>query len=141
MNDAIELITDKIHRLGREQRQLWMVLAANAFMKTKKDPDQKLVYMQEAVDKIMRPYYKIMACQQEVAKSAVSSGPPTGRADMPNGIVEYLPTEGQTKPGENGSDPSILDFDAIAAWTFDDWNFNPTDFATFGDPYQALNPL
>lgn len=140
VDDAIELITDKIHRLGCEQRQLWMVLAVNAFMKTNKDPDRKAEFMQEAVDKIMRPYYKIMACQTgDAAGSVNSSGPPMGRMEMPNGIVEYLPTEGQTKP-EFGTDPTLLDFDAIAAWTFDDFNFNATDFTAFGDGYQALNP-
>ena len=136
VKDTIDLIGDKITRLGREQKQLWIVLAANGFMKTKKDPSRKLEYMQEAVDKVTRPYYKIMACQED-ALTAVWTDPPTGRLDVPNGILEYLPTSEQTKPTDSGADnATLLDFDAIAAWTFEDWSFNPADFPGFADPYQ-----
>ena len=37
---AIEMLTDKVIRFGREQRQLWILLAANGFMKSKKDPSR-----------------------------------------------------------------------------------------------------
>lgn len=57
---TVELIADKVARYGREQRQLWIVVAANGFMKAKKDPDNRLAYMQEAVEKITRPYYRIL---------------------------------------------------------------------------------
>ena len=135
ISDAIDLISDKITRYGREQRQLWIVLAANAFMKTKKDPSQKLAYMQEAVDRITRPYYRILACQED-APTAVSSGPPTDRADLPDGILEYLPNANQPKLSEYGpTDPTLLDFDEIAAWTLEDWSFNPAEFQQFGDVY------
>ena len=133
MTTAIDLLTDKISRYGREQRQLWIVLAANAFMKTKKDPSQKIMYMQEASDKITRPYYRILACQED-APTAVSSDPPTGKADLPNGLLEYLPTTDPTKANENGpNDPTLLDFDEIAAWTFEDLSFN--DLQQFGEPF------
>ena len=142
--DAIDLLSDKVTRYGREQRQLWIVLAANGFMKAKKDPEQKLVHMQEAVDKITRPYYKIMACQED-APTAVSSGPLAGRADVSTGFIEYLPTgatagvgEG-VKAGEEGFegvvDPPLLDLDEIAAWTFEDWNFNTADFQRLGTEF------
>lgn len=125
ISDTIDLLADKIARYGREQRQLWIVLAANAFMKSRQDPSQKINNMQEAVDKITRPYYKILACQED-APSAVSTGPPTGREELPNGILEYLPNGSSTKTGEFGqTDPTLLDLEDIAAWTFDDWAFVP----------------
>ena len=139
MKTAIELITDKIIRYGREQRQLWIVLAANGHMKAKRNPDQKLLYMQEAVDKITRPYYKIMACQED-APTAVGSGPPTGREDLPNGTIEYLPitAESRTELQADVNDPPLLDIEELAAWTFDDWAFNPMDLqALEGDAFHT----
>lgn len=136
INDSIAILNDKVVRWGCEQRQLWVGLAANAFLKTVRDPDRKLVYMQEAVDGVTRPYYKIMACQED-APSAVSSGPSTHREDMPNGMLEFLPTIELQKPSEhNVNDPPLLDLDELAAWTFDDFNFNTTDFGGFGETYQ-----
>lgn len=136
-NDAIEIATDKAERLGCEQRQLWIILAANAFIKTRRDPEKKYAFMQEAVDAIMKPYYKIMACQRD-GRSAVGS-PTETETEMPNGMVDYLPTgEVQAKAGENvANDPTLLDFDAIADWTFDDWNFDPADFADLGNSFQT----
>ena len=137
ISDTIDLLTDKIARYGREQRQLWIVLAANAFMKTKRDPSQKMTNMQEAVDKITKPYYKILAGQED-APSAVSTGPPSGREDLPNGILEYLPNgSSSAKVGEfGGMDSALLDLDDIAAWTFDDWAFVPgVEMGQFGDVY------
>ena len=137
ISDTITLLSDKIARYGREQRQLWIVLAANAFMKTKRDPSSKINNMQEAVDKITRPYYKILACQED-APSAVSTEPQPGRADLPNGILEYLPNGSSAKVGEfNGqTDPTLLDLEDIAAWTFDDWAFVPgMEMGGFDDVY------
>lgn len=115
---------------------MWITVAANGFMKSKKDPSQKMVYMQEAIDRVTRPYYKIMACQED-APTAVSSGPPTGnREEMPNGMIEYLPNVEQSKASEfEAADPTLLSFDDIAAWTFEDWQFNPADFQNFDGVY------
>lgn len=119
IQDAVDLIADKITRYGREQRQLWIVLAASAFIKSKKDPSQRIVHMQEAVDKLTRPYYKIMACQED-APTSVSIAPHSGREDLPNGFIEYLPQTSQP-----GTYPASLDLENIAAWTFDDWALVP----------------
>ena len=136
VNDAIAMIYDKVVRWGREQRQLWIVLAAQGFMKAHKDPSQKLVCMQEAVDRITRPYYQIMAGQED-APTAVSSVRSADRGEMPNGMLEYLPTVEPDKPsGYAVNDPALLDLDEMAAWTFEDFSFNPADFQNFGNPYQ-----
>lgn len=124
--DAIDMLTDKVIRFGREQRQLWILVAANGYVKSKKDPSKRIVYMQEAVDKITRPYYKIMACQEDAPTQVASSTNQTPK-DMPRGILEYYPnTASATEMGP--TDPTLLDLDEIAAWTFEDWNFNPADF-------------
>ncbi|KAF2484524.1 hypothetical protein BDY17DRAFT_323369 [Neohortaea acidophila] len=134
VSDVVEVITRKAERLGCELRQLWMVLAADSFMKTKKDPSQKLVYMQESVDKVLRQFYKILACQED-APSLVSSGPPTGRDDLP-GVAEYLPLAEPQKPDVGVvNDPTLLDFDMLASMTFDDWILNPADVPAFETGY------
>ncbi|KAF2773508.1 hypothetical protein EJ03DRAFT_245908, partial [Teratosphaeria nubilosa] len=94
MDESVAMLTDKVIRFGREQRQLWIALAAHGFWKAKKDPGQRAVFMQEAVDKVTRPYYKIMACQEDapVGTDGIPSGPPRIRnQDMPQGMLDYLP--------------------------------------------------
>ena len=135
MTSTIELVADKVARYGREQRQLWITLAANGYMKTRKDPSNKLVYMQEAVDKITRPYYRILACQED-APTTIANAPPTDRSDMPNGLLEYLPDTNPSKPEDYATnDPPLLDFDEMARWTFEDWTFNPIDLPQLGEMY------
>ncbi len=139
ISDVCEHLTDKITRYGREQRQLWIVLAADGLMKTKKDPTNRLAYMQEAVDRVTRPYYKIMACQEDMP---LQSGPVSEvaqrmqrRSELPNGMIEYMPFDKDGDRGGNAvagagqeqSDPTLLDFEGLAAWTFEDWSFDPED--------------
>jgi hypothetical protein len=162
ITDVCDHLANKITHYGREQRQLWIVLAANGFMKSKKDPEKKLAYMQEAVDKITRPYFKIMAGQQDGTSvgEIIDRGRKAGRSlEMPNGIIEYMPVSngsgsgaGEGVGGKDGwsasanangnasgtgsgsgnvMDPTLLDFDDLAAWTFEDWSFNPVDFQSF----------
>jgi hypothetical protein len=148
VNDVCDHLADKITRYGREQRQLWIVLAANGFMKSKREPDKKLVWMQEAVDRITRPYYKIMACQEDLPATTTADSigevRREGRIEMPNGIIEYMPVPNGGADGEKEAvvgglgggefDPTLVDFDDLAAWTFEDWNFNPGEFAAgFGE--------
>ena len=137
ISNAIEMITDKTLRFGREQRQLWILLATNSFMHMRRDPSNKLVYMQEAVDKITRPYYKIMACQDD-APTQVSTTASVAN-DMPNGILEYYSNNLPQHKALDGSglttDPGFLDMDDIAAWTFEDFSLNPADLSqTMGAP-------
>ncbi|KAF2171019.1 hypothetical protein M409DRAFT_18992 [Zasmidium cellare ATCC 36951] len=128
--DAIDMLTDKVIRFGREQRQLWILLAANGYVKSKKDPSKRIVYMQEAVDKITRPYYKIMACQEDNPSSQIPTTMPPSQQPKPgvhHGMLEYYP-EGPAATEMGPTDPTLLDLDEIAAWTFEDWNLNPGDF-------------
>ena len=97
--------------------------------------------MEEAVDKVMRPYHKIIACQTGDVGSILSNLPPHNEGDLPKGSIEYLPTTDRAKPmTSDTNDANLLDFDALAAWTFDDWNFTANDFAAFGDAYPPLDP-
>ncbi|TKA73494.1 hypothetical protein B0A55_05499 [Friedmanniomyces simplex] len=143
MDEAVQMLTDKVSRLGVEQRRLWIALAAHGFWKANNDPSQRAVYMQEAVDKVTRPYYKIMACQDEMPTGV---GAPVeklaSREELPNGTLEHLPPLPQTKAGGMTSfeDLPILDLDEIEAWTLENWNqFNATDLQSLTEPYQP-NP-
>ncbi|CAK3941318.1 C6 zinc finger domain-containing [Lecanosticta acicola] len=127
--DAIEMLTDKIIRFGRELRQLWILLAAHGYMKSKKDPSRRVVYMQEAVDGITGPYYKIMACQEDAPAQMSGAAPPP--RELPTAPLEYYPPSQQAiDTGMPPPDPgAMLDLDDIAAWTFEDWSFSPADLA------------
>jgi hypothetical protein len=85
MDEAIQMLTDKVIRFGREQRQLWIALAAHGYWKSRKDPSQRAVYMQEAVDKITRPYYKVHTSSY-INRSRLTSlpdhGMPRGRSNV-----------------------------------------------------------
>lgn len=124
------MLADKAARLGCEQRQLWVALAAHGYVKSRQGPAQRALYMKEAVDIITQAYYKMMACQDH----GVTSIPVTEASDEQRdsrGIVDYLPVV----PGEpdeldrgNGStDVPLFNFDEFAEWTFEDWTFGPND--------------
>lgn len=136
--EAIDMLTDKVIRFGREQRLLWILLAVFGHVKSRKDPQKRLICMQEAVDRVTRPYYKIMACQAdapmkptETGCSQTTSQLQTSDREMTNGVPEYYPPPmPQPDTGAVISDQTLWDLDDIAAWTFDDWTFNPADIAT-----------
>ncbi|KAI5365453.1 hypothetical protein Slin15195_G049910 [Septoria linicola] len=163
--ECCDMLTDKVIRFGREQRQLWILLAASGYMKSKKDPSKKMLYMQEAVEKVTRPYYKIMACQEDApAQPSVPKGaattqvvPPTaaaaassssqqqqagadGKAGGQSSDVQYYPdpATGQVGAGASMTDPTaMLDLDELAAWTFEDWSFNPADIMSMTGHFGA----
>ena len=113
--------------------------------------------MQEAVDKITKPYYRILAGQNDapatVGKAVEGATPSNGR-----GFIEYLPTNdgaasgsatgGAAASNDNTADgnaaaavpiisadddPPLLDLEELAAWTFEDWAFTPGDFSSLGE--------
>jgi len=141
IEDVIERLADNTSRYGREQRQLWIVLAAHGFMRTARDPANKLGYMQEAVDKITKPYYKILAGQE---KAPFSIGLLENRDWSKKGIIEYLPNEGESVPGAipsaepdptsvNGATDLPLDLEELTAWAFEDWAFTPGELSALAD--------
>ena len=147
------MLTDKVIRFGREQRQLWIALAAHGFWKSRKDPAKRTDFMQEAVEKITRPYYKIMACQQEEssalntsshradAADQLSSAQPTGGAGLENGALDYLPPAPQATMLQDPdlSEQPLLDLDEIEAWTFENWAFDPAELQqAFAQNYPSV---
>ncbi|EMC97090.1 hypothetical protein BAUCODRAFT_23474 [Baudoinia panamericana UAMH 10762] len=151
MEDAISMLTDKTIRFGREQRQLWIALAAHGLWKAKKDPSRRAEYMQEAVDKITRPYYKIMACQEEglsaLQGTSVEKAVQRAVDETSNAMMEYPPLVPPTRSGEEQPAPQDaplidIDLDEIEAWTFDSWPFNPTEMQqAFAEPSTYYPPV
>ena len=106
--------------------------------------------MQEAVEKITRPYYKIMACQQEEPSAlntssthATSQPPaqPTGEAGLENGALGYLPPAPQANMLQDAdlSEQPLLDLDEIEAWTFENWAFDPAELQqAFAQNYPSI---
>ncbi|KAK3073318.1 hypothetical protein LTR53_005220 [Teratosphaeriaceae sp. CCFEE 6253] len=141
MTEAVQMLTDKVLRFGREQRQLWVALAAHGFWKARKDPAQRAVYMQEAVDKITRPWYKIMASQEDAPVGAGAPAADGGapRAEMPGGGLEYLPPT--TQAAAAGNLGGLFDLDEIEAWTLENWGaFDASDLQQLADMCQPNPP-
>lgn len=145
------MLTDKVIRFGREQRQLWIALAAHGFWKSRKDPAKRTEFMQEAVEKITRPYYKIMACQQEESSALntsstrpsdqLSSAQPPGGSGLENAALDYLPPAPQamTIQDPDMSEQPLLDLDEIEAWTFENWAFDPAELQqAFAQNYPSI---
>jgi hypothetical protein len=138
IHEAIGMLTDSAARLGCEQRQMWVALAALGFVKSNQNPSQREQYMKEAVNLITKAYNKIMACQEvpHCSLPAVAIRELRERRSS-RGIVDYLPSvPGQ--PIEPDMETSLIDaslfcFDDLDAWTFEDWMFTPNDLSlTFG---------
>ncbi|KAK3075239.1 hypothetical protein LTR53_001603 [Teratosphaeriaceae sp. CCFEE 6253] len=141
MTEAVQMLTDKVLRFGREQRQLWVALAAHGFWKARKDPAQRAVYMQEAVDKITQPWYKIMASQEDAPVGAGAPAADGGapRAEMPGGGLEYLPPT--TQAAAAGNLGGLFDLDEIEAWTLENWGaFDASDLQQLADMCQPNPP-
>ncbi|KAM0704913.1 hypothetical protein Q7P35_007700 [Cladosporium inversicolor] len=127
MHDAIQMLTDKAARLGCEQRQMWVALAALGFVKSRQNPGQRNEYMKEAVDVITKTYDEIMAYQDGGASVRREAQELAGS----RGIVDYLPAvPGQPDEPEADTDfnnAALFNFDDFAAWTFEDWMFDPNE--------------
>lgn len=127
MHDAIQMLTDKAARLGCEQRQMWVALAALGFVKSRQNPGQRNEYMKEAVDVITKTYDEIMAYQDGGASVRREAQELMGS----RGIVDYLPAvPGQPDEPEADTDfnnAALFNFDDFAAWTFEDWMFDPNE--------------
>ena len=87
--------------------------------------------MQEAVDLIMRVYYKIMASQEN---ARIGHGLGTGCANFSNGAIEdYSVMAEQRSFARNVvNEPSLQELEAIAAWSFENCAFGPADFELDG---------
>lgn len=108
--------------------------------------------MQEAVEKITRPYYKIMACQQEEPSALNTSStrprdqPPAQPTEEPgseNAALGFLPPAPQATmlqdPDLSGQQPPLLDLDEIEAWTFENWAFDPAELQqAFAQNYPSI---
>ncbi|KAK4543130.1 hypothetical protein LTR36_005907 [Oleoguttula mirabilis] len=143
MDEAIQMLTDKVIRFGREQRQLWIALAAHGFWKARKDPSHRAMYMQEAVEKVTRPWYKIMACQEDAPIGALPEASRDRSSEVPHNMLGYLQPGPVLKAGAVAElgDPPLLDLDEIEAWTFENWGFNPMDLQhALADPYPPIAP-
>jgi hypothetical protein len=134
------MLTERVYRLGCDQRQLWMLSAVFGYSQSKHDPDERSQYMQNAVDRVLQTYYKIMACQDEASIKA----PPPGRTRHHSSEI----TSEVTKIGSASAVPHgaqdvhqvvsapDFNFDDLVGWTFDDFPFMSDNLANapfFGD--------
>ncbi|KAK5109451.1 hypothetical protein LTR62_007010 [Meristemomyces frigidus] len=151
---TINLLTAKLVSLGREQRQLWIALAAHGHWKAKRHPEQRATLMQEAVDRITRPYYRIMAMQED-ASSSIGAPDTDKTKDATKRVIEYLPSFGGSGDGSGlmpvGADDvanniciedglPVFDLEDVEAWTFDDFFGVDELQQDFGADYDSAVP-
>jgi hypothetical protein len=130
---VISMLTDRVYRLGCDQLQLWMLSILFGYAQYKNDPDGRAQYMQDAVDRVLQTYYKIVACQDETAIKA----PPLYQTR--NNSVEIT-----SSASNNGIAPAVsdgaqvvhcdvplpdFDLDDLLGWTFDDFPFMSDNLA------------
>lgn len=139
LEEAIELVNDKVVRFGQEHRQLWLAVASAGHLKALRDPDRRERYMQEAVDRILKPYYKTIASQEKPPVAHMAPGQTgTGGSDRSYGVAQTQPNSVDLEQAASAPallDPPLFDLDELADWTFQDW-FNPSEFQSFYPPPQ-----
>jgi hypothetical protein len=59
--------------LGGDQRQLWITIAANAFMKLKNEPNRRNNFMQDAADEYTALMYEIRTVPPEILVETTQS--------------------------------------------------------------------
>nr|OQO28634.1 hypothetical protein B0A51_04843 [Rachicladosporium sp. CCFEE 5018] len=120
MQQIVELLTDRVFRLGCEHKSLWFVLATQAYIKSCRDSTRRSVYQQEAVDAIVLLYDKSQEAKQQVNGVAASlAGSSTDATPWALGDVPF---------DMNGILP--FNFDDMESWTFEDWMADPIDWQT-----------
>ena len=124
--DAVDIMSESVYRLGNGQQQLWIVLVVDALLKMKKDPDRKLIYMQEASDGMSRPYYKILACQDSVAQSKQSVSVPSlanDTAEPPSAMLHQIAGSAAESWHDSLMPPTPAMWN-LEDWPFDEWTFD-----------------
>ncbi|OQO03442.1 hypothetical protein B0A48_10106 [Cryoendolithus antarcticus] len=120
MERIVELLTDRVFRLGCEHKSLWFVLATQAYIKSCRDSARRSMYQQEAVDAIVSLYDKSQEAKQQMNGAAASlAGSSTKATPWALGDVPF---------DMNGILP--FNFDDMESWTFEDWMADSIDWQT-----------
>jgi hypothetical protein len=138
--EVLTMLTERVYRYGCDQRQLWMLSALHGYAQAKHDPAKRLEYMQDTVDRVLRTYYKIMACQDETAIK--TSRPDRTRRSPPEAMTSVIdsglqaPVPHAAQIAQQEIPTSDFDIENLIGWTFDDFSFMPDNFAN-GPAYTA----
>jgi hypothetical protein len=117
-----------------------MLSALHGYAQAKHDPAKRLEYMQDTVDRVLRTYYKIMACQDETAIK--TSRPDRTRRSPPEAMTSVIdsglqaPVPHAAQIAQQEIPTSDFDIENLIGWTFDDFSFMPDNFAN-GPAYTA----
>ncbi|KAF2478981.1 hypothetical protein BDY17DRAFT_304790 [Neohortaea acidophila] len=116
--DTVEILTDKVERLGGGQQQLWIAVVASALVKIERTPADKATHMQQAVDRMTAVYYKILACQQPSAMAA----PKMKLIQAVNGVSQPSSTLPPEMGGYGENALTLSDIETMPEWAFDEWS-------------------
>ena len=69
METALAMLEDKITRLGTGYTHYWYISAAYGLVQSKSSQGSPATQKQEAVDRLSRQYYKVLASQEDLSKA------------------------------------------------------------------------
>lgn len=69
VENTLTLLADRITRLGTGYTHYWYISAACALLKLTVLPEQATAQKQEAIDKVARQYYRVLASQEDILKA------------------------------------------------------------------------
>lgn len=124
---ALEMLEDKVLRLGSGISQFWLVCAAYGFVKAKLFPDQATAQEQRAADRMTSLYYRFLSLQADqshetnltpLPNQSSSTAPLAHDASNVNYIPEHMPDLPEVPMLAPGFE--AIDFADMDQWFLDD---------------------
>jgi hypothetical protein len=69
VENALSMLQDRITRLGTGYTHYWYISAAYALLRSEMSPKQSTTQKQEAIDRVARQYYRVLASQEDFLKA------------------------------------------------------------------------
>jgi hypothetical protein len=63
------MLEDRITRLGTGYTHYWYISAACAFLRSALSPEESTAQKQQAIDRVARQYYRVLASQEDLLKA------------------------------------------------------------------------
>ena len=69
IEDTLSMLEDRITRLGTGYTHYWYISAACGLLRSTIKPSEAIVQKQQAIDRVARQYYRILASQEDFLKA------------------------------------------------------------------------
>ena len=125
---ALEMLEDKVVRLGSGISQFWLVCAAYGCVKAELSPEQAMVQEQRAADRMTSLYYKFLSLQADQSRdssmiTAANQGSSIATMTQDGAQVGFLPEASMSELPEIpmlAPGFEVIDFADMDQWFLDD---------------------